>query len=251
MGGLALDEGGKQHQSAREAGHLVSLGAREGAPAPGDRVRGPKALVGPRTHHEGWGQFILETQKMTNSMNPESREVAAKHLDEWKANIRRDYERAIRILQKSEGISEDKSLECLNTAVAELLVQWRKTGPPTYVENWSAYLAHSASHVYIRPPRRDERLLIFKSPVADTKEPFALDPPSDEPSASDLAVQREVFQKVWAELINLPRSQVVALVCWAIGLSFAEIAKVLEVAEGRARVLKYKALKTLKKKCAV
>jgi DNA-directed RNA polymerase specialized sigma24 family protein len=188
---------------------------------------------------------------MTNSMNPELRELAGKHLEQWKANIRRDYERALRILQKSEGISEDKSLECLNTAVAELLVQWRKTGPPTYVGNWSAYLAHSAAHVNVRPPRRDERLLIFKSPVADTKEPIALDAPSNEPGASDLAVQREVLQKVWAEIVNLPRSQVVALICWAIGLSFAEIAKVLEVAEGRARVLKHKALETLKKKCAV
>jgi RNA polymerase sigma factor (sigma-70 family) len=186
-----------------------------------------------------------------NGKAKESRHQAVQErLELWKRGIRKDYEKAMRFLRGSEELPEAEAYDCLNTAIADMLRQWRKKGPPDDVQNWAAYLAHSAIHVHVQPPRKDVRILVYLPPVADERNPNPLDGAYEQPSAEELAIRRETFRKVWAELVRLPEKQVDVVLLWALGRSFAEIAQVLGIAAGRARVLKHKALRTLKKKCA-
>ena len=176
-------------------------------------------------------------------------EMARRRLENWKNSIEKDCRKAFWILHKVVGLEFDRAHECLNTAVQELLWQWRTEGPPPYVEHWAAYLANSAYHVHIRPPRKDAKLLVFMPPVADKRNPIALDKADDRPEPPENALRRDEFQRVWAEVIKLPKPKAVAVVLWALGFDFAEIAQVLEVSPSHARSLKSKGIQALRKRC--
>jgi DNA-directed RNA polymerase specialized sigma24 family protein len=183
---------------------------------------------------------------MFDTENP-VRDGTTDGLEKWKRAISEAYQKAFWILRKKAELPEDRALDCLNTAAQDLLGQWRVSGPPPGIENWAAYLAHAAFNVHIRPPRKDARLLVFMSPVEDRHTPIALDKPCDQPETLEISILREEFQRAWKHLVRLPKSQVVAIVLWALGLCYAEIAQILKSTESHARSLKHKGIKALKK----
>jgi DNA-directed RNA polymerase specialized sigma24 family protein len=95
---------------------------------------------------------------------------------------------------------------------------------------------------------KDQKILVYRPPVADPETRFALDAVADEPELHEIAVQKEQFERIWAELAGIPERELRAVVLWAIGLSFSGIAYVLGITESHARSLKDKALRALKYK---
>jgi DNA-directed RNA polymerase specialized sigma24 family protein len=184
-----------------------------------------------------------------NGSPKESKKSAAERLAEWRQAIRKDYEKAITIVRFRDNLTEAEAIDCLHNAILRLLHQWRKKGPPDDVQSWPSYLAHSAHHEHLRRPTKDARLLVFRPPVGDERNPIALDTPAVQPASDERIIRREMIRKVWPELVKLPMKQAGAFLLWAIGRTFSEIASILKVAEGRARVLKHNAVKMLREKC--
>lgn len=184
---------------------------------------------------------------MIGTLGSPEQDRNGERLEECKRGIRDAYSKALRILRSKAAVSEDRAYECLNTAIGNLLSEWRSSGPPDQVSNWAAYLVQSAFHVHIKGPVKDERLLVFMPPVADLEYPVPLDPPSREPGPQEKAVAREEFDEVWEDMVTLSGRQMLVLVLWAIGLSYAGIAYGLDTTESHVRSIKDKAIKSLKR----
>lgn len=164
-----------------------------------------------------------------------------KRFEAWKSAIAVPYEMAFWILLRKVRMPFDQAWDCLHTALANLLKQWEKFGPPQHVENWASYLATAAYNVYMKPPKRDARLLVFQATLPEFQGPS--DGQAD-PCA--IAANRDEFAKALSVLIQLPAPRAAVLLLWALGRSFTQIGKALNTSAGNARVLKHLGIRELR-----
>lgn len=173
---------------------------------------------------------------------PDSDEVR-RRFDDWKRQIGKPYIMAFWLLRRKVRLPFEHAWDCLNTALVSLLKQWQKDGPPDRVENWASYLATAAYNVYLRRPTRDARLLVFKAALEDL---LSL---SKDQDPAEIAAIRDEFANALGVLMDLPRPKAAgAVLLWALGGTFAEIATALNTTVVNARALKHLGIRDLQKR---
>lgn len=176
---------------------------------------------------------------MANRKDVPDPEEVRRRFENWKKAIWEPYNMAFWLLLRRIPMPFEQAWDCLNTAIATLLKQWEKVGPPENVENWASYLAKAAQNVYLRRPTRDNRLLVFRATIPDAWILSLEDP-------AETAAIRDEFSMALGVLMELPNAKAgTALFLWTLGWNFAEIARVLNTTAGNARVLKHHAMKDL------
>jgi len=184
---------------------------------------------------------------VTNRRDPNGNQPRPHWLDAWFKEVASALPMTVWILRGFAKMDMDAAYSSLSILILDLVDRWERSGPPSYVTDWAPYLATSAFHVHIQEPRKDARLLEFKTPIGTEDSP-PLDTPSGEAGPEEPAIAKELIATVAVRILELPKSQMKVIVLWALDYSDSDVAYALGVSESRVRSLRSNALRTLRSK---
>jgi RNA polymerase sigma factor (sigma-70 family) len=170
-------------------------------------------------------------------------------LNEAKSKLASVAPTVVRAVGVSECVAADVAEDAVQSAIRDLLRQWKAGGVPGDIRSFKAYLwrcAVNVIHEWTRK-RKDARLLVFRPPVGN---PAAAcpDPEDSAPGPETAALQADDYALVYACVAALSDKERYATLQWACGHSAAQTASGLGCSETHARILKHGALQKLKKR---
>jgi DNA-directed RNA polymerase specialized sigma24 family protein len=156
------------------------------------------------------------------------------------------YGKALSILTGRAHIHRERAMEALQTLAIKLIERWTASARGPIVDSWPIYLAHSAFHILIDKPRKDQRLLTYGPFEPDEAHPGLPHPVARERSPEDLAMQNEEVGSLRSAAKRHTSKRHRAAFLWSYGAPYELIGKLLGVTAQHARVLKHLGCKKLR-----